>query len=231
VAFAVQLLKTPDSTPAAPVASVPSAPAEIITGEAELATVRLPDGSVVRLGPRSRLRLEGTNRERTVWIAGHAFFAVAKDSSRPFRVRTAEGDLIALGTRFDVRTEPRGVHLAVLEGRVALLANGERTEVASGESAGVREGRTSPVVKISDLSALTSWMRRFLAFQDTPLLSVAMEIERVYGRPVVLADASIVNETVTATLTDASLEEAVRVVCAVVDLRCAITDAQVTIAR
>ena len=231
LALAVQLWQTSESQPVAAVAPESTPPAEIITGEGELATVRMPDGSVVRLAPRSRLRLDVTDAERAVWVEGHAFFAVAKDSSRPFRVRTAEGDLIALGTRFDVRTEPDGVRLAVLEGRVALLANGERTEVASGESAAVREGRTSAVARIGDLDEITRWMRRFLAFQDTPLLSVAMEIERVYGRRVLIADASLANETVTATLTDASLEEAVRVVCTVVGVRCAIADSQVTIDR
>jgi ferric-dicitrate binding protein FerR (iron transport regulator) len=103
--------------------------------------------------------------------------------------------------------------------------------VSTGEAAAVREGRTTPVVKIADLTALTKWMRRFLAFQDTPLLSVALEIEQVYGRRVVITDPSLASETVTASLTDASLEQAIRVVCTVVGARCDITDLQVTIAR
>lgn len=206
-------------------------PTEIVTGEGELATVRMQDGSVVRLAPRSRLRLLATRHERDVWLEGHAFFAVAKDPSRPFRVRTSEGDLVVLGTRFDVRTEPRGLRVAVIEGRVALFARGERTEVASGEASGVRDGFALPTLRIDNVDDITKWMRRFLAFQSTELRTVAMEIERVYGKRVVLTDPSLARETVTATFTDESLAQVVRVVCTVVGVQCAVTDSLVTISR
>jgi transmembrane sensor len=220
------------SEPRSAVASgEPPQPAEIVTGEGELATLRMADGSVARVAPRSRVRMLSTGRERTVSVEGHAFFAVASDSTRPFRVRTSEGDLVALGTRFDVRTEPRGLRLAVLEGRVALYASGERREVAMGEAVGVSNGVPSPVEKLADPAAVTRWMKRFLAFQSTDLPTVALEIERVYGRRVVLADPSLVRETVTATFTDETLDQVVRVVCTVVGVECVVTDSQVTISR
>jgi transmembrane sensor len=202
-----------------------------VTGDGELATVRMADGSVARLAPRSRLRLLPSPNERAVWIEGRVFFAAASNPARPFRVRTRAGDLVALGTRFDVRTEPRGLQLAVIEGRVAIIASAARTEVASGETAALRDGRTSAVVKIDDPDDVVGWMRRFLAFQSTPLANVASEIERVYGRKIVLADSSLGTETVTATFTDESFDRVVRVVCTVVGVECAVTDDQVTISR
>ena len=204
---------------------------EIVTGAGELATVRMADGSVARLAPRSVLRLLPSPHERAVWVEGRVFFAAASDSNRPFRVRTPEGDLIALGTRFDVRTEPQGLQLSVLEGRVALIARGERAEVGTGEAAAVRDGLPIAIMKIADPAEIARWMRRFLAFQSTPLQSVAVDIERVYGRRVVLADPSLARETVTATFTDESFEEVLRVVCTVVGVRCAVTESQVTISR
>ncbi len=231
IALAVNLTTRVRSNASPALAELATQPAEIVTGDGELATVRMPDGSVARVAPHSRLRLMHTRRERTVWVEGRAFFAVARDSSRPFRVRTVEGDLVALGTRFDVRTDRQGLRLAVLEGRVALFARGERTEVSTGESADVRGGRTSPVVKFGDPHEVTRWMRRFLAFQSTPLQHVASEIEQVYGRRVVIADPSLAGETVTATFTDLALEQVIRVVCTVVGVQCDVTDAQVTIGR
>jgi len=172
-----------------------------------------------------------TQRERVVDVEGHVFFAVAKDVHRPFRVRTSQGDLVALGTRFDVLTEPRALHLAVVEGRVALLAGGEEQDVNMGEASDVLDGATTPVVKLKDLSEVTRWMRRFLAFQSTPLATVATEIERVYGRRVVVTDSSLAKETVTAVFTDESLEQVVHVVCTVVGVQCVIGSSQVTISR
>lgn len=214
----------------APAADVAWQPTEIVTGASELATVQLPDGSVARLGPRSRLRLLGSRSERLVSLDGHAFFAVMKRPDRPFRVRTRGGDALALGTRFEVSTEDRGLRLIVVEGRVALAAKENRTEVAGGETANLIDGRASAAVRITDPSPLT-WMGRFLAFQSTPLPLVAAEIARVYGVRVVLADSSLATESVTAAFTDEPLRQVAGVVCAVIGKTCAITDSVVTISR
>jgi transmembrane sensor len=214
----------------APAAKAEWQPAEIVTGASELATVQLPDGSVARLGPRSRLRLVAARDERVVSLDGHAFFAVMERPDRPFRVRTRSGDAVALGTRFELSTEERGVRLVVVEGRVALAAQQSRTEVGGGETANLIDGRASAAVKVSDPSLL-AWMGRFLAFQTTPLPSVAAEIERVYGVRVVLADSSLAEESVTAAFTDEPLRQVADVVCVVIGASCTITDSVVTIGR
>jgi transmembrane sensor len=205
--------------------------AEIVTGANELATVHMADGTVARIAPRSRLRLENASHERVVSIQGRVFFAVAKDPARPFRVRTSEGDVVALGTRFDVRTERRELRLAVLEGRVALISGGAQTELAMGEVGGLRDGVPIPVVKLRSPEEVTSWMKKFLAFRATPLITVAAEIQRVYGRRVTITDPTLGNETVTATFTDESLEGVVNVVCTVVGVQCAVSESQITISR
>lgn len=229
VLLAVQVA-TPTRGPSTPAVAA-AEPAVIETGNGELATVRLHDGTVVRLAPRSRLRLLRLQHERGVSVEGHAFFAVAKDPSRPFRVRTSEGDLVVLGTRFDLRTDGRGLRLAVLEGRVAVYARGERKEVASGEITEIRDGLSLPTLKLGNADDVTRWMRRFLAFQSTDLGTVATEIERVYGARVVIADPSLEHETVSAALTDQSLEQVMRIVCTVVGVQCTVTDSLVTIGR
>ena len=205
-------------------------PTEVVTGAGELATVQLPDGSVARVGPSSRLRLIAAHDERVVSLEGHAFFAVAKRPDRPFRVRTRGGDALALGTRFDVSTQERGLRLVVVEGRVALSAKENQTEVGGGEAADLIDGRASRAVAVSD-PALLKWMGRFLAFQSTPLPRVAAEIERVYGVRVVLADSSLASETVSAAFTDEPFRQVAGVVCAVIGQRCTITDSVVTISR
>jgi transmembrane sensor len=205
-------------------------PTEIVTGASELATVQLPDGSVARLGPRSRLRLLAAHDERLVSLEGHAFFAVMKRPDRPFRVRTPGGDALALGTRFEVSTEERGLRLLVVEGRVALSSKDNSTEVTGGETANLIDGRASAAVRVSDPDLL-KWMGRFLAFQATPLPRVAAEFEHVYGVRVVLADSSLASESVTATFTDEPFRQVAGVVCAVIGKDCTITDSVVTIGR
>ena len=204
---------------------------EVVTGAGELATVQLPDGSVARVAPRSRLRLVVTAHERVVWLEGHAFFAVTKQPDRPFRVRTRAGDALALGTRFDVTTEARGLRLVVLEGRVALSGRNNETEVRGGEAAGVVDGHASAPATLPDTARILDWMGRFLAFQNTPLPRVAAEIERMYGVRVVLADSTLATETVSAAFTDEPLRQVVGVICDVIGERCTVTDSVVTISR
>lgn len=208
-------------------------PTEIVTGAGELATVQLGDGSVARLAPRSRLRIVPSRDERLVWLEGQAFFAVARQHDRPFRVRTTGGEALALGTRFEVATNSRGLRLVVLDGRVALSAGqgSDRTEVVGGETAGLIDGRPSRARPISYSSAAVAWMGRFLAFQSTPLPQVAAEIERVYGIRVIVSDTALLGETVSASFTDEPFHEVVGVVCAVIGGRCAISDSVVTIGR
>jgi ferric-dicitrate binding protein FerR (iron transport regulator) len=213
------------------VTTTPSEATEVMTGENELATVRMPDGSVARLAPRSRIRVMSSSQERVVWLTGRAFLAVSLDPRRPFRVRTAEGDVLALGTRFDVDARYSGLRVAVLEGRVAVYRNGKREEVDSGEVTAARSGARARTAKLEDPMLATRWTRQFLAFQATPLSTVALEIERVYGKRVVIADTTLANQTVTATFTDESLEKVVQVVCTVVGVFCQITDTHVSVSH
>jgi transmembrane sensor len=171
--------------------------------------------------------------ERVIWLEGHAFFAVARQRGRPFRVRTRAGDAVALGTRFDVATHESGLRLAVLDGRVALSAGPGRDgiEVAAGQAAGLTNGHPTPATPIADRASVVAWMGRFLAFQSTPLSRVRDEIERMYGVRVVVSDSALLRETVSASFTDEPFEQTVGVVCAVIGGRCAISNSGVIISR
>jgi transmembrane sensor len=206
-------------------------PSEVVTGADELATVKLADGSVVRLGPSSRLYVEG-GPAREVRLEGRAFFAIAHDRGRPFRVRTSVATANVLGTRFELATAgAAALHLKVIEGRVALETPGNVVEVGAGEESGVRGGAaTAPLPLAAPLSA-DGWLGRFMAFQATPLREVAREIERLYDTRVAITDAALADATLTATFTDSALADVMAIVCDVLGARCAPTEDGFTIGR
>src|SRR5690606_13338431 len=105
---------------------------EIITGMSESTTIRLGDGTIVRLGPESRLRVVGDRDRREVWMEGRAFFAVARDEARPFHVRTPAGDAVVLGTRFDLEARD-DLRVLVVEGAVRLGADGKELDIESSQ--------------------------------------------------------------------------------------------------
>ena len=67
-------------------------------------TVHLKDGSRIILNSNSKVKfpVEFSDSERVIELEGEAYFEVAKDASRPFRVKTANTMTTALGTTFNI---------------------------------------------------------------------------------------------------------------------------------
>ncbi len=192
---------------------------EFATGVGDAATVTLLDGTVVRLGPQSRLRVMA-GEGRSVSLRGRALFSVAKDSQRPFRIETDGGSVEVLGTRFELESREEELRVAVIEGQVALSARDRRTEISAGEMRQVVKGLTLPAVRLPDDFDIADWAGDFLAFRDTPVREVAREISRLYGVEIVVGDTYPPDHTITAWFADESFEQVRRVLCMVAQARC-----------
>ena len=195
---------------------------EFVTGETETTTVTLGDGTVVRLAPRSRLRVAGVAGRRDVHLEGRAYFAVAKMEGLPFRVYTANGVVEVLGTQFDVAADEE-LRVVVVEGRVSLGANGQKQDVNASEMSIATRGMVTPPVKV-DVEPIVAWVGQFVAFQETPLREAAKVLERRYGVRVVVTDSALAELTITGWYVDRSLEEVVTIMCGVVGATCSVQD-------
>jgi transmembrane sensor len=89
--------------------------------------VSLADGSKVWLNAGSTLKYQNSfginNRE--LLLTGEAFFEVKKNKDLPFVVKTSEIDIIALGTKFNVKaySEEKTIETTLIEGSVKLESN------------------------------------------------------------------------------------------------------------
>ena len=212
---------------------------EFITASGETAMVRLRDGSVVRLGPGSRLVTAagaGGSESRSpspdlrqVALEGEAFFSVATNSGRPFRVLTAAGTARALGTRFHLAAKAEELAVVVVEGRIALTGPDREVEVGAGEAARLVRGVPGPVTGAPPIGSVAGWMRGFLIFQETPLTVATKEIGERYGVEVEVADAAILERTLTMWFSSESLDEVMTVVCGAVDASCGLEEGVVRI--
>ena len=86
--------------------------------------INLPDGSTVWLNAGSTLRYP-TNYGKTtrdIYLTGEGYFKVAKQTDKPFTVRTALSNIVALGTEFNVKAYPdeNVVETTLIEGKVAV---------------------------------------------------------------------------------------------------------------
>jgi transmembrane sensor len=204
---------------------------EVVTGVGERARVRLGDGTTIVLAARSRLGIPADFgvRAREVETEGEAYFVVAHDSTLPFIVRTRGARTVDLGTRFVVRAYPedREVSVVVSEGSVTLGPD------AAGDSAGVpaptllRPGQKGslptgarvPTIAEVDADGYTGWIDGRLTFDNTPLHDVIADLGRWHTTRMVLADSSLANETLTASLAADSFDDALRTLTTVLSLR------------
>jgi transmembrane sensor len=167
-----------------------------ILGEVE--TRRLGDGSQATLGSDSRLDVRLSRHERRVELhQGEAIFDVAKDPDRPFVVHAGTRQVVAVGTRFSVRRDGRGLRVVVTEGTVRLQsAGGDARKPSSllpaGSVAQVDAGSAwLRSMAVADAEQLLEWRDGLLVFRDTSLRDAAAEFNRYNARKIVVGDEQV----------------------------------------
>lgn len=99
--------------------------------------MQLPDGSTVTLrDEQTRVITESASAQlvQLELLEGQARFEVTPNKARLFRVQSGDVRIEVLGTAFEVEREAERSHVVVLRGRVAVLWNGERSELVAGDS-------------------------------------------------------------------------------------------------
>ncbi|MCU1725163.1 FecR domain-containing protein [Pseudomonas sp. 5P_5.1_Bac1] len=155
--------------------------ADLHTGRGERQHFNLADGSRLSLNANSAVDLRFDDQQRLLILRrGELIIDVAPDANRPLRVRTAEGELRALGTRFLVAQEPEASRLVVLQHSVqARLFDGTTQVVPEGQSALLLPGRIAPVD--GDQRYRADWLAGRLSVLDESLDQV-IEALRPYSR-------------------------------------------------
>lgn len=105
----------------------------ISTGIGERSTITLPDGTVVAMNSLSKLTFNSnlSTGDREVDFNGEAYFAVAKDSSRPFKINTGDMIVEVHGTSFSLLARPAAkcCELMLDDGSVRLVSSKTNRDV------------------------------------------------------------------------------------------------------
>ncbi len=158
--------------------------------------VALVDGSRIELNSDTRLVSNISSDERVIVLEkGEAFFEVAKEEERPFKVVAGDQVITVLGTAFSVHRQGSEVEIIVSEGRVKVQGAG------SGASAAVllagyiaTSGRsTAPDIQ-EDMARVRrelGWRQGLVIFDKTPLEMAAAEFNRYNQVKLVIDDANL----------------------------------------
>ncbi len=181
------------------------------TGIGEQQTVVLHDGTRMSLNTATRVRVELAPAQRTVSVeSGEALFEVAKDERRPFVVRVAGTEVVALGTVFFVQLAPAvgtsgsSTAVTLIEGQVTvraesrdgdggaltgsrLMAPGERVRLVKLPGFSTRGvPRETTQVDRPRIDQVLAWKRNEAVFDDVALSDAMAEMNRYSRTPIVM---------------------------------------------
>jgi transmembrane sensor len=144
----------------------------------------LEDGTRVIRAAATQIDVTFTKGQRDIQMPrGEAAFEVAHDASRPFRVRTPLGTVVAVGTAFKVTIRNERLEVDVTDGRVDVT--------------GRQRGATASRVKAGELARLLAngSVQLVSRFEDAPVASVLPKsAPRMFTRASIAEIARAFNE-------------------------------------
>ncbi|MEM9046580.1 MAG: FecR domain-containing protein [Pseudomonadota bacterium] len=182
----------------------------LTTGIGETVAITLEDGTEATLGAKTELDIAFSENERWVLLrSGAAYFDIAKDRHRPFRVRSGALTASALGTAFEARNNADVVRVEVAEGEVSVdhpaaifgiilpwstsqaLLPGDRIVALSRT-----EVETLPTIPTDQVG---QWRSNRLIYDGAPLRELVADANRYSATPIRIEGSAAVGEqTVTA---------------------------------
>ncbi len=163
----------------------------IKTSKGGLFSLTLADGTRVWLNTESSLQypIAFRGNEREVRLTGEAYFEVAKNKEKPFKVLIeGKGRLTVLGTHFNIAAYPdkQSFQATLLEGRVKISPMKGNTadeqsakELVPGEQADVGLGNIH-INRDIDMDAVMAWKTGKFYFEDARLEDILTEFSRWY---------------------------------------------------
>ncbi len=147
-------------------------------------TVVLPDGTKVWLNAASALRFPVAfkGNEREVYLNGEAYFEVAKDKSKPFRVKFNKEVVEVLGTHFNImayKDEPES-RTTLIEGSIKIAKSNISKILKPGQQAVSNYQSNSLNVQSANIYDVIAWKDGLYIFQNTGIETIMKQAQRWY---------------------------------------------------
>lgn len=147
----------------------------------------LADGSKVWLNAASSITFptEFTGKERIVKVSGEAYFEVAHNKARPFKVITEQQEIRVLGTHFNVKSyaDDATISTTLLEGSVKIkdLSSGASGMLLPGQQAKLNKGSRQIGIAAANIDEVIAWKNGFFMFDNQKITSIMKSMSRWYN--------------------------------------------------
>ena len=143
----------------------------------------LSDGTKVWLNSASSIKypVAFIGDERKVELTGEAYFEVAHNAKKPFRVMSNGQTVEVLGTHFNINaySDENVIKTTLLEGSVKVSTPGGNSVIKPGEQTQLKNGNINVVGGV-DLDEVVAWKNGFFHFEDDNIQEVMRELARWY---------------------------------------------------
>lgn len=162
--------------------------------------LRLPDRSRVWLNASSSITYPTVfaANERIVEIEGEAYFEIAKNPAKPFKVKRKHPssqnnfEIKVLGTHFNVMAynDEATAKTTLVEGSVQIEKGNTKTLLKPGQQADVNNSDEKIKVLTADIEQATAWKNGMFLFNGTDIKSIMRQLSRWYDFEVKYENAS-----------------------------------------
>jgi transmembrane sensor len=128
-----------------------------------------------------------TGKERKVIITGEAYFEVAKNKDKPFKVEANSTEVEVLGTHFNVNAydDESSIKTTLLEGKVKVSVNGQSNHqspefLLPGQQADINKEGNIRIREDVDTEETVAWMHGHFQFTSADLQTILRQIARWY---------------------------------------------------
>lgn len=154
----------------------------------------LPDGTKVWMNASSSLRFPTAfnSHERVIELSGEAYFEVAPDATKPFRVAVAAAggnnpfNVEVLGTHFNVMAygEENNFNATLLEGAVRISHGGSFNKLLPGQQARIDKNNEVKILQ-PDMDEVMAWKNGDFLFNSYDVEKIMHQLSRWYDVDIV----------------------------------------------
>jgi len=184
-------------------------------------TLYLPDSTQVVLNKFSRVKYtsEYNKSERSIQLAGEAYFNVRKNAKVPFIVRMEKCQITVLGTAFNVQAyaSDKFVKATLIHGviRFDVNKNENENQITLRPNQELKFNKLTDDISIKHVNAVSSleWMNTLHRYQSKSLESLLNDLEVIYNKRIDITDKTLATTVISGTFhNDQSLDEILNII-------------------
>ncbi|HEY9259559.1 FecR family protein [Chitinophaga sp.] len=161
----------------------------LTTAAGETYPLVLADGSKIWLNAASSIRFPATfaGNERKISLTGEAYFEIAHDAHKPFRIQVKQITVDVLGTHFNINSyaDEATINTTLLEGAVKVNSEKGSMQLAPGEQSQVSANGSLKKVTGINTDEIVAWKSGYFQFESADLTTVLRQFSHWYDLEIV----------------------------------------------